>query len=633
MTQEKSPTENSEAAASAGDREMGLGPPAVDSAGIASLALNASAAGPAVTEALGGFLHEQQELARRQRALLEHRIERAGLEKEHIEAQNHHLHLQHIHDRLRLVLDIGLAALGVALLVGLIWTIYDAATDRSIVVNAFEVPAALEPEGHTGAALASTFLDALGRLSASNRHYGDKRALVGALDPQVQVEIPEMHISFSEFRRLLHEALGHRTQIRGDLVETADGVALTLRGTDLPGRTFSGKRQNLSALITQAAEYVYGHADPIEMAYFLHRAGRLDEAIAFVRARFPNADRAERAALLNVWGNVLADEERWIEALAKYRSAIALEPAYWNPYTNSVTVLRDAGREAEALQMGERWERAAHRGEWREGRGTKDLFAYVDLLRWDLPEAIRALRADLDASAGHGSWGQENGPFVAFLYGLQHDPAEAELLLQTSPDADVDAYSVIEGTVARGVLAFDRGDFAAAAQSWDDWMRKFTAASAPVQSNFIGADCWLPIVYEMANRREDADAALERTAAESYVDCYRMRGDLHDHRGDFAQAQKDYAAGVALAPSLPPVYLAWGAALLRHRQYNAAIEKLKLANEFGPHWADPLKVWGDALVKQGHTQEALVKYNEALKYAPNWAALKEARAAAAKHAN
>jgi hypothetical protein len=141
--------------------------------------------------------------------LVEHRIERAGLEKEHIEAQNHHLHLQHVHDRLRLVLDIGLAVLGVALLVGLIWTIYDAASDRSIVVNAFQVPATLDSGGHTGAALASTFLDALDRLRSSNRHGGDKRALVGALDPQVQVEIPEMHISFSEFRRLLHEALGH----------------------------------------------------------------------------------------------------------------------------------------------------------------------------------------------------------------------------------------------------------------------------------------------------------------------------------------------------------------------------------------------------------------------------------------
>jgi tetratricopeptide (TPR) repeat protein len=467
-------------------------------------------------------------------------------------------------------------------------------------------------------------------LRASNRHYGAKRVLVGEIDPQVQVEIPEMHISFSEFRRLLHEALGSRTQLRGDLAETPDGIALTLRGTELPSRTFSGKPQDLPALITQAAEYVYGQADPVEMAYFLHRAGRLDEAIAFARSRFSTANRAERAALLNVWGNVLIDEDRWDDGLAKYRAAIALEPTYWNPYSNSVTALQGAGREEEALHFGEQWERAAHRGEWRENRSDRNLFAYVDQLRWDLPETIRALRADLDASAGHGSYGEENGPYVAYLYGLQHDPAEAELLLLTSPNVDVDAYSILQSTTARGVLAFDRGDFAAAAQMWDDWHRKLVVQSSQVQSQFIGFDCWLPIVFEMANRHADADTALERTASESLVDCYRMRGDVHDHRGDFAQAQKDYATGVALAPSLPPAYFSWGAALLRHGQYDAAIDKLRLANERGPHWADPLKVWGDVLAKQRHTRQALVKYNAALKYAPNWQQLKDARDALAK---
>lgn len=63
MTLEESSTKALGAAASAGDVERDLGSPAVDSAGIASLALNASAVGPAVTQALSGFLHEQQELA------------------------------------------------------------------------------------------------------------------------------------------------------------------------------------------------------------------------------------------------------------------------------------------------------------------------------------------------------------------------------------------------------------------------------------------------------------------------------------------------------------------------------------------------------------------------------------------
>ena len=76
-----------------------------------------------------------------------------------------------------------------------------------------------------------------------------------------------------------------------------------------------------------------------------------------------------------------------------------------------------------------------------------------------------------------------------------------------------------------------------------------------------------------------------------------------------------------------------GVALARHGDLAGAEVKLKDANQRGPHWADPLKAWGDVLVKQGKTKEALAKYNEALKYASNWKQLKEAREAAAKHAD
>jgi len=69
-----------------------------------------------------------------------------------------------------------------------------------------------------------------------------------------------------------------------------------------------------------------------------------------------------------------------------------------------------------------------------------------------------------------------------------------------------------------------------------------------------------------------------------------------------------------------------GVALARHGDLAGAEVKLRDANQRGPHWADPAKTWGDVLVKQGKTKEAL-------KYAPNWKQLKEAREAAAKHAD
>jgi len=170
MTEKNSSTETLEAPASAADLQDGIGtsPGGVDSAGVVSLALNASGADPTVARELGGFLHEQRELASRQRmvadkqsALLDHRLERVGLEKAHIEAQNAHLHLQHIHDKLRLVLDVGLACFGVALALLLIWAVWTATWSKSVVVEAFTVPPSFEARGLSGGVVAAQFLDRL----------------------------------------------------------------------------------------------------------------------------------------------------------------------------------------------------------------------------------------------------------------------------------------------------------------------------------------------------------------------------------------------------------------------------------------------------------------------------------------
>jgi tetratricopeptide (TPR) repeat protein len=145
---------------------------------------------------------------------------------------------------------------------------------------------------------------------------------------------------------------------------------------------------------------------------------------------------------------------------------------------------------------------------------------------------------------------------------------------------------------------------------------------------WAGFNCWVAPAEEAAGHSDKADAVLKTGG--TFVDCYRFRGDILDHRGDWSGAQKAYADAVALAPDLPAGYYSWGVALARHGELAGAEAKLKDANQRGPHWADPLKAWGDVLVKQGHMKEALVKYDEALKHAPAWKQLKEAREAAAK---
>jgi tetratricopeptide (TPR) repeat protein len=156
-----------------------------------------------------------------------------------------------------------------------------------------------------------------------------------------------------------------------------------------------------------------------------------------------------------------------------------------------------------------------------------------------------------------------------------------------------------------------------------------TAHNNPaVSSQYPGYPCWVAPAEEAAGHPEKADLLLK--TAGTFVDCYRFRADILVGRADWTGAQKAYADAVSLAPDLPAAYYSWGVALANHGDLDGAAVKLKVANQRGPHWADPLKAWGDVLAKQGRTKEALVKYDAALKYAPNWKELKEAREAAAK---
>ena len=80
--------------------------------------------------------------------------------------------------------------------------------------------------------------------------------------------------------------------------------------------------------------------------------------------------------------------------------------------------------------------------------------------------------------------------------------------------------------------------------------------------------------------------------------CLRMRGQIAELQGQHARADCWFARAVANAPSIPFAYADWGQALLARGQPDAAIAKFKLANQKGPHFADPLEGWGEALMAQ-----------------------------------
>jgi tetratricopeptide (TPR) repeat protein len=582
----------------------------------AAVATNIANHSPEVAAKTAAFLDEQTELVKAQRK---------SVEAEHqffVAEWGPRL----LGIRLRIAFQVFIALVATVIGVGVAVMLHDAFTSRSVVLEPFDAPPGLATRGLTGKVVASGVLDELNKLQSATRTSATKRDLSNAWAGEVKLAVPETGISFSEMSRLLKARFGHDLHIDGDLVETeAGGLALTVRGDGVPPRTFIGASGELPRLTIAAAEYVYSQSEPAPWAYYLQNTQRNAEAISFCRAAFASASKADRPYLLNVWANALQASGGDVrESLGLYRAALTLKPDYWVAYNNIINSLWILGEEEGAWRAGGELRKAAG---GRPGRAEELQYQNWDTLTWNLLPWLDALVADVDSTTGAGSSTTSSGISIGDVEARLHDSAAAELALATARgDADDPAFIAVPHFV-RGLLAMEANDAVKAVAE----MELFAAAYADpnVSTGYPGYICWAAPAEEMAGHPDKADAILKTTG--SYVDCYRFRGDILDHRGNWSAAQKAYAGAVELAPDLPAGYYSWGVALAKHGDLDAAVAKLKEANQKGPHWADPLKAWGDLLSKQGHTKEALAKYDAALKYAPNWKQLKDARELTAKH--
>ena len=334
--------------------------------------------------------------------------------------------------------------------------------------------------------------------------------------------------------------------IGGNLVETGSGgLALTVSGDKVLARTFSGGAADLDTLVVDAAQYVYSQFQPALWALHLVNAGRCPEAIAFIRSAYAGVTGLNRAMLLNAWANCVQEVDSSPAsrhtALEMYREAIKADPDYMAPHVNEATELARSGDEEGAWQL-------------MKGTGVPDAvkrLAAPVVLTNDFGALLGTLTSTLSSDRA------ANAPDIALLQVRLHDPIAAELTLQTIAASD--------DPLKTAALHFIRGE-------WDEELGDRTRAAAEMEAHdaalpdpakraagagmftmFEGIDddsCQIALIEEMAGHPDKADAILADQAAARFVDCQRFRGNVLDHRGDWAGAQQAYAQSVALRPGL-----------------------------------------------------------------------------------
>jgi tetratricopeptide (TPR) repeat protein len=550
------------------------------------------------------------------------------LQMEHLHEQRDltlsHLRMRRFSDRQKIAHQLVLSLVATMAAIFLLVCLRGVFQSQSVIVEPFDAPPALATRGLTGKVIAGALLDELTKLQARTHGSAERRSLSNAWTGDIKIQVPQTGVSIGEIDRLLRARFAHDVHIDGSLTQSETGaLALTVRGTGVLPRSFAGGPGDLDKLMVQAAEYVYGQSQPGLFASYLIDSERNKEAVAFAQAAFASAAEGERPYLLNAWANALGNiGGSATQQISLYRAARALKPDFWTAYNNIMNAAWSLGDEEGAWQEGERMRRAAG---GRPGRAPELDYQNWDTLTWNLQAWRTATVADAMSHAGIGSQTNTAGPAIADIDARLHDPADAELQLQTGLASPDDPTLAAMTHFVHGRLAAEAGDTARALTEMEAFGSAF--ADPVVSSDYPGYSCWIIPAEEAAGHPDRADAAFK--AGGHFVDCYRFHADALAHRGDWAGAQRAYAEAVAIAPDLPAAYYSWGLALAAHGDTVGAITKFIAANRRGPHWADPLKAWGDVLVRQGERNAALEKYDAALTYAPAWAALRHARDALA----
>ncbi len=536
-----------------------------------------------------------------------------------------HLRWRRFNDQMKGALQIMAVALGLLVVIGIAAAMWNASQADGLVVDAFSVPPDYAQSGIAGDVIADDMTSKI----AAVRDFANDHSLARSNEVSedrardVKVEIPETGISLAEAWRYLKLWLGHERHLTGNVrMLPGGGIALTASLGGASSFTFTGKPGDLDALEQKAAEQVFATVDPVNIVLYLSAKGRSDEALAAAAhnvaiARSPR----DLAVAYSLHGNTIraftGDARR---SLAMMYVAIGLDPKAAPQHMEALTSARMLGHDEEVLAQA-RAIATLHLddniGSWRTGDG----FPYVQQLGATWRAADTGDFAALSVLpclylCSRADFAMLHAEALARL----HDTCGARALIGEA----VAAGRPDPADLARTSYYIDTalGDWRTAAADAQHYADAVAANREGLRKLLLQTRA-MPLLARALASEGDADGAQKAVAATPLdcYDCLRARGQIAELRHDWRGAETWYARAVLQAPSLPFAYADWGAMLMAKGDFAGAIAKFVVANQKGPHFADPLEMWGEALIVKNRSDLGLAKFEEAARYAPNWGRL------------
>jgi tetratricopeptide (TPR) repeat protein len=589
-------------------------------AAAAAIALGAAGQDPAVARDAALYLRKQVEIAD---------LQIADMRRED-QLRHWSVVVRHTSDLLRLSLELALAVIVLGFVGALASAIWIAAHDDSLVIEPFSVPPQMQQSGLTGQAVAAQLQDKLAAMQEATNSSRPAKSYANSWGDGIKVMIPDTGISIGDLYRTLAGWFGHQVHITGEVYGTKTGISITTRSNGTGGATVSGNEADFDSLLQKSAEAIYRRTQPYRYAVYVGSSGRQEEAFPIFQALAEGGGREDQ-----LWAHMgisTRDElTAPLDAPAENRKALAIDPDFllaWQNIGGEEQSLGHPGAALAAMRMtvdllgrvdGQISERASTVMLPSE-RGN------VAFLMGDYREAV----AQYSISSGlpdYSSIAFSSRAAAADGLSLLHEPAAARsawaAITQPAQLGPARFYYPfrIESDAASGDWSAVLADQAAAEQLFDA-----VAARVPILRPGLDNDIlrqFRPFVALAQAARGDF-AAAQSLISTTPLDCYnclRLRGQIEALQKHRDEAARWFARAVGQSPDIPFAYADWGAMLMAKGDLEGGIAKFTLANQKGPHFADPLEMWGEALMLKNRSDLALAKFEEAAKYAPNWGRL------------
>jgi tetratricopeptide (TPR) repeat protein len=574
----------------------------------------ATALSGASRERADSFLEDQQALIARQGRLVDLQCEYLA-DKDKFELS--HLRWRRFTEQMKGALQFLTAVVGIVFAASLSYMVWDAAHSKGLIIEPFSVPPDLAARGLGGEVVAGQLLDHLTQMQSVTTSSRPAQSYVTNWGNDIKVEIPETGVSIGEFQRFMKQWLGHDTRISGAVWHTASGIAISVRAAGLGSTPILGTESDLDDLIQKAAEQAFGATQPYRYANYLDRnyyrpgaALRIPEAEAIYRRLIYDPDPTERAWAWNGLGTIAYSQHgNQDEAARDYLKALAIDPNLTIAYS---ALSSDSRYPERSLWAARNYLRLAPAGS-----------IPVAFLLGDYAEYGRRCRLSAESQLTRQVNNRDSFWDCAALgLALQHDGTGSRALFRELPP--------VETQQGNGRRSANRLEAAAALDDWQTVANMEIAAEAAWIKYLPNWDRKVWITMRIRRLLALAKAHLGDMAGAQAVigvtpgDCYAcllVRGKIASLARDWGRADYWFSRAAGQAPSIPFAYHDRGRALLERSKPDEAIAQFKLANQKGPHFADPMEGWGEALMAKDESHLALAKFKEAEKYAPNWGRL------------